>query len=135
MAKLQASASKSALLLVCPRPFEPIDPKALHVLPDDSPLVGASIEERAGALYDLIKRFDVLAAAGREEIRRMIKAGACIETADGRALALRTQIFETLSKKGVLEALGPVAGARELDRLRKKGIIRESTREQIVQEK
>lgn len=115
--------------------LEPIDPKALHVLPDDSPIVGASIEERAGVLYDLIKRFDVLAAAGREEIRRMIKAGAVIETGDGRSLALRTQTFETLSKKSVLEALGPVAGGRELDRLRKKGVIRESTREQIVQEK
>lgn len=115
--------------------LEPIDPKALHVLPDDSPLAGASVEERAGALYELIKRFDVLAAAGREEIRRLVKAGAVIETADGRSLALRTQTFETLSKKSVLEALGSVAGEKELARLRKKGVIRESTREQLVQEK
>lgn len=115
--------------------LEPVDPRALHALPDDSPLAGASLEERAGALYELLKRFEALAKGGREELRRLVRAGKVIETSEGKVLGLREQTFETLSKKSVLEALGPIAGERELKRLRAKGAIREATREMLVGEK
>ncbi len=100
-----------------------------------APDTGKSIEEKAGALYDLLKKLRQLDEAGREEIKRLVKAGAVIETREGGSLVLKKQIYEVLSKKSVLEALGAVEGQRLLSRLRKKGAIREATREMVVPEK
>lgn len=112
---------------------EPIDPKMMLALPtDDAPV---ALEARAGALYELLKKFRSLDKAGTAEIKRLVKTGSIIETRDGKTLALQEQTFETLSKKSVLEALGPIAGEKELKRLREKGAIRESTREMLVGEK
>jgi len=111
---------------------------ALAVEPIQGPLApatGASIEQRAGALYDLLKKFRALEKAGSEEIKRLVREGAVIETRTGEVLALRKQSYETLSKKSVIEALGKVAGERELEKLRKKGALRETTREMLVPEK
>lgn len=94
-----------------------------------------SVEERAGALYDLLKRFRVLDEAGSAEIKRLVQEGKIIETRDGRVLAVREERFETLSKKSVIEALGKVAGERMLKRLRAKGAIKEAMREKLVAEK
>lgn len=91
-----------------------------------------SVEQRAGALYELLQKFKVLEKAGRDEIRRLVKGGSIIETSDGKTLEIRTQTYETLSKKSVLEALGPVEGEKVLKTLRKKGAIRETTRESLV---
>ena len=100
-----------------------------------APETGASIEVRAGALHELLKKFRQLDKAGWEEIKRLVKSGAVIETREGKVLAIQTQTYETLSKKSVLEAFGPVAGEKELERLRKKGAIRETTREMLIGEK
>ena len=108
---------------------EPIDPKGLL-----SPR-GLTFEERAGALYDLLKRFRKLEKAASDEIKRLVKAGAIIETRRGEVLAVQTQTYETLSKKSVLAALGKVAGERELKRLRVKGAIYETTSEKLISEK
>jgi hypothetical protein len=113
---------------------EPISPTALYVTLAEAPL-SRSLEERAGALYDLLKKFRALEKAGSEEIRRLVRSGMVIETRDGGALAIQTQRYETLSKKSVIEALGKIAGEKELARLRKKGAIRETEREMLVQEK
>lgn len=114
--------------------LEPVDPNALFVLPTEPPPAGM-LEMRAGALYDMLKRFRELEKAGSAELRRLVKAGAVIETRDGKVLSLRTQTYESLSKKSVIEALGKVAGEKELARLRKKGVIKEATREMLVGEK
>lgn len=124
---LTAAAIKIAL--------EPVDPRALYVLPTEEILEPGLLEERAGRLYDMLKRFRELDAVGSKELRRLVKGGAVIETKEGKVLSIREQTFETLSKKSVLEALGKVAGEKELARLRKKGLIRESTREMLVAEK
>lgn len=100
-----------------------------------APDTGASVEVRAGALYDLLKKFRQLDKSGYEEIKRLVRGGAVIETREGGSLVLRRQTYEVLSKKSVVEALGKVKGERVLDRLRKQGAIRESTREQLVPEK
>jgi len=113
---------------------EPISPTATYVSLAEAPS-SASIEVRAGALYELLKRFRALEKVGSEEIKRLVRGGAIIETRDGSVLALREQKYETLSKKSVLEALGKVAGERELARLRKKGAVVEATREMLVPEK
>jgi ribosomal protein L19E len=86
-------------------------------------------------LYELLKCFRALDEAGTKEIRRLVQEGKIIETRDGKVLAIRTEKFETLSKKSVIEALGKVAGEKELKRLRAKGAIREATREKLVTEK
>jgi len=95
----------------------------------------ASVEERAAVLYELLKRFRVLDKAGSEEIKNLVRAGKIIETSDGKVLAIRTETFETLSKKSVIEALGAVAGEKELKKLRAKGALKEATREKLVAEK
>ena len=110
---------------------EPVDPRGL-LAPTSST---AALEVRAGALYELLKKFRALEKAGSDEIKRLVRGGAIIETDDGKVLALQTQTYETLSKKSVLEALGKVAGEKELKRLREKGAIRETTREMLVGEK
>ena len=114
--------------------LEPIDPNALCALPTEPPPAGM-IEMRAGALYDLMKRFRELEKVASTELKRLVRGGAVIETREGKVLALQTQTYETLSKKSVLEALRQVAGEKELDRLRKKGAIREATREMLIGEK
>lgn len=120
---LMASANK---LIV-----EPIDPQGLLAPREDD----LTVEERAGALYDLLKRFRKIEKAASDEIKRLVKAGAIIETREGEVLTLRPERFETLSKKSVLAAFGKIAGERELKRLRAKGAIVESTREKLVTEK
>lgn len=114
--------------------LEPIDPKALMALPTGD-LSPGELEGRAGALYDMLKRFRELEKTATAELRRLVKAGAVIETRDGKALTIREQTYETLSKKSVLDALGKVAGEKELARLRKKGLIKEQTREMLIAEK
>jgi len=110
---------------------EPVDPKAILAPVEGS----AALEVRAGALYELLKRFRALDKAGSDEIKRLVRGGAIIETCEGKVLTLQTQTYETLSKKSVIEALGKIAGEKELARLRKKGAIREATREMLVGEK
>lgn len=100
-----------------------------------APDTGATLEVRVASLYELLKKFRALEKAGSDEIKRLVKDGAVVEMRDGRTLTIQRQTYETLSKKSVLEAFGAVAGAKELERLRKKGAIRETTRELIVPEK
>ncbi len=100
-----------------------------------APETGASLEVRAGALYELLKKFRKLEKAGSEEIRRLVKAGAVIETREGKVLAIQEQTYEVLSKKSVIEALGKVAGEKVLAKLRAQGAIREAKREMLVGEK
>lgn len=114
--------------------LEPIDPNALYALPTEPPPEGM-IEMRAGALYDMLKRFRELEKVAVTELKRLVRAGAVIETRDGKVLKIQTQNYETLSKKSVIEALGKVEGEKELARLRKKGVIREATREMLIGEK
>ena len=128
-AALVASANTLAI--------EPIDPTSLYatlrvVEEGEAPL---ALEVRAGALYELLKKFRALDKAGTEEIRRLVRAGSIVEMRDGKVLTLQKQTYETLSKKSVIEALGKVDGEKELARLRKKGAIREATREMLVPEK
>ena len=111
--------------------LEPIDPKALLALPADAPEGMATLEARAGALYELLKRFSPLEKAASDEIKRLVRGGAVIETREGKVLAIQTQSYETLSKKSVIEALGKVAGEKELKRLREKGAMHETTREML----
>lgn len=128
LAESTAALVSTANTLAC----EPIDPKTLLALPTETASDAASLGVRAGALYELLKKFRALDKAGSEEIRRLVRSGAVVETRSGDVLVLREEKFETLSKKSVLEALGPIAGERELKRLREKGAIKESMREKLV---
>lgn len=105
---------------------EPVNPKRSL-----APRGSGSIEIRASAAHALLRKIRSLEKAVSDELRALVKDGAIIETPDG-VLVLETQRFETLSKKSVIEALGKEAGERELKRLRKKGVVREATREMLV---
>lgn len=110
---------------------EPIDSHALAPIPANA---NHSIEDRAGALYDLLSRYDEVSKAGREEIRRLVKSGAVVETRRG-PLTIQPQEFETVSKKSILAAYGKAAGQRKLNELRKKGAVTLAKREMLVPEK
>jgi len=110
---------------------EPIDTHALAPIPANA---NHSIEDRAGALYDLLTRYDDVSKAGREEIRRLVKAGAVVETRRG-PLVIQPQEFETVSKKSILAAYGKRAGEKKLAELRKKGAVTLSKREMLVPQK
>jgi len=112
---------------------EPIDPAKFGILA--APENGMTVEDRAGALYDLLKKLRALDKAGTEEIKRLVRGGAAIETREGKTLTLRKDSYETLSKKSIIDALGKVAGEKEIARLRKKGAMRETTRETLIGEK
>jgi len=105
----------------------PVDPKAAFASVRGS----AEIEARAGAIYDLIKRFRAVDRACSDQIRRLVKSGVIVESRDG-VLEIVEQTYETLSKKSTLEALGQQRGERELRRLRKLGAVRQATREMLV---
>lgn len=110
---------------------EPIDPKGLLAPRED----GLTVEDRAGALYDLLRRFKRLEKAASAEIKQMVKDGAIIETRDGKVLAIQRYFAESLSKKSVLAAFGKTKGEKELRRLRAAGAIYESPREKLIGEK
>jgi len=109
---------------------EPVDPKA----PLMPPTNGSTVETRAAALHTMLKRFRALDKAATEELRRLVRDGRLIETRDG-VLVLRTQSYETLSKKSVIDALGKVDGEKMIEKLRAKGAVRSATREQLVAER
>lgn len=110
---------------------EPVDPQGILLPPED----GLTVEQRAGAIYDLLKRFRKIEKAASEEIKRLVRDGAVIETREGKVLGIQTQRFETVSKKSILAAFGKIKGEKELRRLRAAGALNESTREMLVQEK
>lgn len=112
----------------------------LAVEPITGPLVPAgadklAVEERAGLLYDLVKKFGDLEKAAKAEIKRLVREGRVIETRDGKTLVIRTQTFETLSMKSIRETLGAGPAEKLIAKLRKQGAVRESTREMLVGEK
>lgn len=89
-----------------------------------------------GKLYSLIRRLEPLIKKGRDEIRAWVRdhgAGAA-EDDQGRSLVLQEQAFETLSKSSIVAALGKVKGEKEIERLRKLGALRESSREVLKAE-
>jgi hypothetical protein len=108
--------------------IEPIDPKGLLAPRED----GLTVEERAGALYDLLKRFRKVEKAASAEIKRLVKDGGVVETREGEVLRIRPERFETVSKKSILAAFGKIKGEKELRRLRAAGALYESTREKMV---
>jgi len=130
-------AERTAALVRSANTFaaEPVSPTALYTRLAVAPPDALSAEARAGVLYDLLKKFRVLEKAGSEAIRRLVRSGAVVETRDGGTLALQEQSYETISKKSIVEALGKIAGEKELARLRKKGAMRETKREMLVPEK
>lgn len=105
---------------------EPLDPRGMLV-----PRGNTSLEARAAALYKLLKRFDKLSEAGREEIKRAVRAGAVIEV-DGKVLELREESYETLSKASIMRTLGPLPGAKLIAKLRKQGVVEQKTREKLA---
>ena len=111
--------------------IEPVDPQGLLIPPED----GLTVEERAGVIYDLLKRFRKVEKAASEEIKRLVRSGAVIETREGKVLAIQRQRYETVSKKSILAAFGEAKGDKELRRLRAAGALHETTRELIVPEK
>jgi hypothetical protein len=107
---------------------DPIDPKGLLAPRED----GLTVEERAGALYDLLKRFKRLEKAASAEIKRLVKDGAVIETRDGKVLTIQRYFAESVSKKSIVAAFGHAKAEKELRRLRAAGALFESPREKVV---
>lgn len=89
-------------------------------------------EERAGRLYVMLRALKQLDEAGREEIKRMVQAGAIVELPSGEVLTISSEEYEGLSKASIVRALGKLEGERLIASLRKKGVVEKSKRERLL---
>ena len=97
-----------------------------------APRIGAaSIEVRAKALYELLRKFRALDKAGSAEIKRLVRAGLIVDT-DRGPLEIRAENYESLSKSSIVEALGKLEGEKLIAQLRKRGVVPVRTREKLV---
>ena len=93
---------------------------------------GLSKVEKAARLYVLRKQLEPLLKAADAETRELVRAGEIIEIPGKGVLTMRKEEYETLSKTSVVEALGKLVGEKELERLRRRGVIKKATREKMV---
>ena len=93
---------------------------------------GLSKVEKAARLYVLRKQLEPLLKAADAETRELVRAGEIIEIPGKGVLTMRKEEYETLSKTSVVEALGKLEGEKELERLRRRGVIKKATREKMV---
>ena len=79
--------------------------------------------QKLGALYEVIKNGEDLAARAREEIKREMNEGALPELSNGKILILDERLVERLSKKEFLKAYGKIAAERLFEKWRKDGAL------------
>lgn len=95
-------------------------------------------EKKLGLLYDVVRKAEALAGRARAEIKdAIIESGGSLlpETSNGEYLTVRTYKKETVSKSGIIEAYGKMAGERLLSKLRKDGAMNATTVKQLWPEK
>jgi hypothetical protein len=94
-------------------------------------------ERKLGLLYSVVRKSEALAARARAELKKEILADPTLlpQTPEGEYLVVREWIKEVISKKGIIDAYGKVAGERMLAKLRKDEAIREITIQQLYPEK
>jgi hypothetical protein len=89
--------------------------------------------DEIGRLHLLRQKFSALLPIAQKELFAWVKKhgnGAAVRP-DGKTLAIVEKTTERISKTSILKALGPVKGARELERLRKLGALKEETHEEL----
>jgi hypothetical protein len=94
--------------------------------------------KQLGYLYDVIRKAEAIAKRGREEIKNeIVESGGNLlpETSNGEYLTVRSYEKETVSKSGIVEAYGKMAGERLLTKLRKDGAMNTTTVKQLWPEK
>lgn len=91
--------------------------------------------EDAGAAYAKLKvmdrRYLQLRSIVDAEIRRVVEREGFAMTPDGRSVEFVEREYESLSKTNLMEALGPEKGGRELNRLRKLGVVQVKKRKEL----
>jgi hypothetical protein len=86
-----------------------------------------------GRIHLLRSKLDAVSKIVQKELAEWVR-GHPSELAtrpDGKVLVFREKTMEWISKSSILEALGKVRGERELSRLRKLGVMRQETREEL----
>lgn len=89
--------------------------------------------EEIGRLHMLRQKFDALSKIAQKEMTRWVKEHGD-DTAirpDQKSLVIIEKTTERISKSSILEVLGPIKGAKELERLRSLGVLREETHEEL----
>jgi hypothetical protein len=94
-------------------------------------------EQRIGHLYEITRKAEALAKRIREEIRNEIIAskGRLLPPIPDGYLVVREYEKEEIGKKSIIDAMGKVAGAREIERLRRAGAFRTVKVTQLYPEK
>jgi hypothetical protein len=86
---------------------------------------GPLTSTRVGSIHAALGEFNRLADRLREEIRAWVAANGPGERPDGSTVEIVEKMVERLSKRSILEALGPVRGEAMLDQLRSCGALAE----------
>jgi hypothetical protein len=87
--------------------------------------------ERVGAIHMALAQYDALKEQLQAQLKSWVVKNGPAPRPDGKLLDIVERQYETLSKSSVTKALGEVEGAKELERLRKKGCLVTSTREEL----
>lgn len=90
-----------------------------------SPEQAGFAHQKLTALRSAFKQYDDMITA---EIRAYVKQNGSCPRPDGSAVGLIERSYESLSKSSILDALGPLKGAREIRRLEKLGCVKKSNR-------
>lgn len=86
---------------------------------------GPLTSTRVGSIHAALGEFNRLADRLREEIRAWVAANGPGERPDGATVEIVEKMVERLSKRSILEALGPVRGEAMLAQLRSCGALAE----------
>jgi len=94
-------------------------------------------EEKLGVFYEVICMAEAIAKRGREELRSEIIAskGRLLPPIKNGYLMVREYEKEGIGKKSILDAMGKIAGGREIERLRKAGAFTTTKVQQLYPEK
>jgi PD-(D/E)XK nuclease superfamily len=94
-------------------------------------------EQKIGHLYEITRKAEALAKRVRDEIRGEIIAskGRLLPPIEDGYLVVREYEKEEIGKKSIMDAMGKMAGTREIERLRRAGAFRTVKVQQLYPEK
>jgi hypothetical protein len=89
--------------------------------------LGLSLEGvDVGAFHQTWSQIEKLVKVARDQIKERVAEGEVFERPDGKVLTLQqTRPYETVSMSSIREALGDQKASKEIERLRKLGVLRQ----------
>lgn len=93
--------------------------------------IGPLTREKVGAIHQATATYDQLRDRLRSEIRAWVSTHGEGVRPDGQEVAIIEKEVRNLSQASILRAMGPLKGAKEIDRLEKLGCVEVTTRHEL----